>query len=117
MNIQIGEWVLGSQRSDYNENTQFALYKLLPDGTRQVVEFNGAEAHLTTVPAGTAITRPSFSLYRDQMQAFIDTLWGLGLRPKDRRFEKEIDLQAAHLQDMRRIAFAAMDMDEPDAKG
>ena len=103
--LHAGEWILGHQRSSYETTLEFALFRVLPDRSRDVVYPRGADAIRVHVPNGQAITEPSFVLDRGQMQAFMDTLWELGIRPKDRRFEKEAELRAAHLEDMRRLVF------------
>ena len=41
----------------------------------------------------------------DMMQAIFDELWDKGLRPKEYASQGVIDKMAAHLQDMRKIAF------------
>lgn len=110
--LHIGEWILGHQKSDYSERISFALYQVREDGERVVLSPRGKEWYFQVVPAGETIQDPSFTLERDQIQAFMDTLWEMGARPKARRFDDEMKLMDNHLQDMRRLVFTRIDLAE-----
>jgi hypothetical protein len=112
MKMTIGEWVLSHQKSTYGTKVQFALFKVVEGGARHVARFQGSQMHFNVIPAGEDILEPSFLLEQDQLQAFMDTLWEMGVRPKARRFEAEIAIKHQHLQDMRKVAFHALGIKE-----
>lgn len=72
---------------------------------------NGSREYLG--PKGGAIVAAREETPRDllwhlegqHLQAMMDGLWEVGVRPKDRRYENEMELQRAHLEDMRRLVF------------
>lgn len=109
MNVQIGEWILGHQTGNYRHRDEFALFRVLSDGMREVVYFRGETCEIERLKPDEEISEPSFCLLKDQMQAFMETFWEMGYRPKGRRFENEMDLQGKHLEDMRRIAFKLLE--------
>lgn len=42
---------------------------------------------------------------QSMLQGMMDSLWGKGYRPKYRRFDTEMTLVKAHLEDMRKLVF------------
>lgn len=52
--------------------------------------------------------RATLTLERDVTQKLMDALWQHGVRPSSEGTEGQFAAQNAHLQDMRRIAFAAL---------
>lgn len=58
--------------------------------------------------------RPAIELVGSEAQALIDTLWSVGLRPtQGKQSEGVTAAQDRHLQDMRAIAFAKLNVDLP----
>lgn len=58
-----------------------------------------------------SVVDPTFDLLRDRAQALMDMLWGAGLRPtQGRQSEGALAATDAHLQDMRAIAFAKLEI-------
>ena len=47
-------------------------------------------------------------------QTLMDSLWSMGIRPSDRRYEQEADLRERHLLDMRSIAFSRLGLKRPE---
>ena len=72
------------------------------NGMRSVFQPDGIIRHL---PIGDPIEKPSFMFKPSHLQALMDGLWERGIRPKDRRYENELELKDAHLQDMRKLVF------------
>ena len=48
---------------------------------------------------------PTFSLSLQSAQAFMDALWGTGIRPTENGSAGQLDAMKAHLEDMRRLVF------------
>lgn len=58
-------------------------------------------------------TQPSFRLERHEAQALMDELWSQGLRPtQGKQSEGMFDAQGRHLEDMRTIAFAKLNINQ-----
>jgi hypothetical protein len=100
--MNIGKWILGWQRSYARQNVDVALYITTPDGGRDILQKDGLMHH---IPPGETIKEPSLSLSEDQLQAFMDGLWEMGIRPKEVRYERELDLMRGHLEDFRKLVF------------
>lgn len=60
-----------------------------------------------------AIISPTFKLEAEDLTAVMDELWRNGVRPTEWEKMSTTDL-GAHLRDMRRIAFSALKIEEPD---
>lgn len=57
---------------------------------------------------------PALKLRDEDAQALIDALWSAGLRPtQGKQSEGAMNAQAAHLSDMRALAFAKLKVEPP----
>jgi len=111
--MQLGEWGVQVIYDQFRS----------PRERRFVISrFDGTNERFVTTDGGFWDLKPSqdeaklppnvFFTFRDEhMQPFMDALWKMGIRPTDRRFEKELDLQGKlieglkyHLEDMREKA-------------
>lgn len=98
-----GEWTFGIQDEMASGRTLAALWRKNPDGTRDVFCWNGT---VQRVPQDKVTPEKGIlNLDRSMLQGMMDGLWGLGIRPNDKRYEEEAKLRDAHLQDMRKIVF------------
>jgi hypothetical protein len=94
--------------------------------------FNGYSVYLTTDihPQGKSLARPveyveltreqrgmvhtpTFVLEDNEVVELMQRLWDLGVRPKNQYTERNIVHIEQHLQDMRSIAFDALQIDVP----
>ena len=103
--FEFGEWEL-MVGDDFNYSAPIAvLWKFeKPDGRKFAFCWN--DGSVKEVPHGeTAPKEAILKLSNTILQAMMDGLWKRGLRPKDRRYEMEIELKDQHLQDMRRLVF------------
>lgn len=58
------------------------------------------------------LLKPTFKLRRDQVQALMDELWRVGVRPTDAKGPGELEATKAHLRDMRFLVASALDVPE-----
>lgn len=100
--MEIGKWKFGWQRDLARETVSVALYQVNHDGSRDLFQKNG---ECVRVPPGEAIKEPSFTFSPDHLQAFMDGLWEMGVRPKEVRYERELDLLKDHLSDFKKLVF------------
>lgn len=62
--------------------------------------------------------QPAFTMDKALAQALADELWRIGFRPtQGKQSEGEAGARMKHLEDMRAIAFAKLDVQRPEAKG
>jgi hypothetical protein len=59
--------------------------------------------------------QPTFKLRRDQVQALMDELWRVGVRPSEAGSAGELEATKAHLRDMR--ALVGKSIDVPELRG
>ena len=82
-----------------------------PDGKQAYannIEFNEIEE-------GEYVGGPLLKLQREQVQGLMDSLWTAGLRPtQGRQSEGVTAAQGNHLQDMRALAFAKLNVTPPE---
>lgn len=87
---------------------QFEVYvSSLAGNKRQALrrDENGDYQYIE-VPEGSAEPEPpTMMLPEGVLQGIMEEMWRLGFRPKDIRYEREIDLLNAHLEDMRKLVF------------
>lgn len=92
----------------------FHLIHFNEDGERCYVH-GFTETPLVRGEAGPE--QPSFTLGREDAQRVMDDLWAAGLRPTQGQQSEGLTAgQARHLEDMRAIAFAKLDIDAPSVK-
>ena len=66
---------------------------------------------LKTVDEFTPL-EPTFKLGRDNVQALMDELWRIGMRPTEASGPGELEATKAHLRDMRLLVAKALDVPE-----
>ena len=66
---------------------------------------------LKTVDEGTPL-EPTFALGRENVQALMDELWRIGVRPTEAHGPGELEATKAHLRDMRILVANALDVPE-----
>ena len=101
---QAGDWAAVIQESLGTANIDIYLIQKRTDNK---ISFIGQDGSIKTVDEGVRIEsalRVGY-LHRDVLQALCDALQGHGYRPKERRYEKEIETMRHHLQDMRALVF------------
>ena len=59
-----------------------------------------------------ASLEPTFELGRDNVQALMDELWRIGVRPTEATGPGELEATKAHLRDMRALVANALDIPE-----
>ena len=75
--------------------------------------FAGSVTFDTLVPAGKPI-EPAFRLAHEEAQELMDSLWNSGLRPTQARASAgQAEAVQLHLEDMRVLAFTALEIDKP----
>lgn len=109
--MNIGEW---SARvcQDYTKGCTYSvnyIFTLARRKTQNTVEYLGPDGEVREVerggnlPKGVAWHVPEWF-----MQTMMDALWNKGVRPKEVRYEREIDLVKHHLDDMRKLALGSL---------
>ncbi len=94
-----------------------AFFDLANDAIGIYLRVDGA--HVAKVEADPAWTRglivpPTMRLEQRDAQQLADDLWAAGLRPSQgRQSEGIVTAQAAHLEDMRSLAFAKLGVTKP----
>lgn len=58
------------------------------------------------------LLQPTFKLRRDQVQALMDELYRIGVRPSEQGTAGELEATKAHLKDMRALVAKAIDVPE-----
>ena len=61
---------------------------------------------------GASPLEPTFALSRENVQALMDELWRIGLRPTEAKAPGELEATKAHLRDMRLLVANALDIPE-----
>ena len=56
--------------------------------------------------------QPTFSLRRDQVQALMDELYRIGVRPTEQGTAGELEATKSHLKDMRNLVASALEVPE-----
>jgi len=90
----------------------FGMRQVMGDGVRRMLTVTSFAVRETDP---MEISRPAFVLTEDEAQMLMDELWRTGLRPKDAERDSP-DVQATlwnHLNDMRTIAFAKLEIELP----
>jgi hypothetical protein len=65
------------------------------------------------IPEGTPV-EPTFRLAREEAQHLMDRLWDIGLRPTQARASAgQAEAVQRHLEDMRVLAFSALEVTKP----
>lgn len=100
--MQIGEWTFRFQHDLCTNRIDCLLALRDSHGFLAVLQPDGQFVRLK---AGESIPKPSLVLQSEHLRAIFQGLWDGGFRPKDRRYESEIDLLKDHLQDMKRLVF------------
>lgn len=103
ISLDFGEWklVFGSDPGYMQERC--VLWQNRADG--RAAYFSFKTGICTILEGGERVPDDAFiSLRPEILQGIMDGLWERGVRPKDRRYENELDLMKNHLEDMRRIA-------------
>ena len=104
---------------DYGRNSGMALIRENDDGSRHVMQSDGAWVHVPIDKTISEVCGPTIKFGHSYgfidsvlLQQFMDALWEKGVRPKERRYENEVELlkgqmnlQNNHLQDMRKLVF------------
>jgi len=102
--ISFGKYRFGIQQDFGTFRTQVALWEELPDGRRAA--FIWEKRQFTVIESGAMMPEGAvIPLEGSTLQAMMDALWEYGIRPKERRFDNEMTLLNAHLEDMRRLVF------------
>ena len=69
--------------------------------------------NITFEPIGEGqLMEPTFKLRRDQVQALMDELYRIGVRPSEQGTAGELEATKAHLKDMRALVAKAIDVPE-----
>lgn len=100
--FDFGEWSFRFQHDLATDRINCLLIRRETQGETTVLQPNGT---FIRVKSGERIQDPSFILEYEHLQAILQGLWDGGLRPKDKRYETEIDLLKDHLADMKRLVF------------
>jgi hypothetical protein len=96
---------LGIQRVPWRDAVEFYLAQYIsPDKVAY-----GVSVVMESVPQGQAPSGETFTLSEDETQQLFNELWNAGFRPPHYAGSEAIEKQAAHLEDMRRIAFKFID--------
>jgi len=98
----MGEWEIGFEESIYRTEIKVLIWKHLGNGKDLLLRPGG---EFETVESNAEIPGPSFTLLPGMVQGLMDALWKRGVRPKDVRYERELDLMKNHLEDMRDLVF------------
>ena len=84
------------------------MYRLKPDGSLASIADPLTFTELDQKAASCFPWKSTMVLEYDVPQKLMDALWQHGVRPSREGTEGQFAAQNAHLQDMRRIAFAAL---------
>lgn len=100
-------WELRARGDGFGRGVELMLFRSLPDGRLEV-------AHNPTVQVysdNELIPRAALHcIDRQAAQQLMDDLYAAGIRPTN---EQDVRGVAAHLEDMRAIAFGYMQIDKP----
>ena len=92
----------------YDEYVSVRLVRRTHNGN-----YAGVVSFDTLVPAGQPI-EPAFRLAHEEAQELMDSLWAAGIRPTQAKASAgQADAMQRHLDDMRVLAFAALEIPCP----
>ena len=116
----MGNWHVSIQPQQYGRDYEFWM-DLVRGNKAEVLQPDGSmrEIGLFTSVNEPDGPKPTAILPRESLGSIMDALWEMGVRPKDRRYEEELDLlreqlaiQTKHLEDMRALVFSGRKVDE-----
>lgn len=99
---------IGVERSIARRDVGLFVFSKLEDGTRAYAE----NATMKRLEPNVAID-PLFSLTDDEAQDLFESLWAAGFRPAKDGTSGQLAATQSHLEDMRRLAFKALQIDQP----
>jgi len=109
--LRDSEWDIAIEESVYREATKIFIFrKTQVDGKDQLLQADGT---IKLVGPADLDPEPTMRLTDGMIQGLFNALWDRGHRPKDRRYEKELDLMRNHLEDMRKIVGLTLNDAEP----
>jgi hypothetical protein len=83
------------------------------DGNRPV-RYAGRAVTFEALETGVPQAEPTFTIQLPEAQRLMDELWNCGVRPtQGRQHEGVTAAQGRHLEDMRTLAFAKLNVDRP----
>lgn len=101
------------QYAMWNDEIQLAVFTTEEDGKQLVA----SPLTLVEYRRGTFLTNPTMTMRKTEAQQLIDELWRCGLRPSEGTGSAgSLKATENHLDDMRRIAFAVLEIDGAEAK-
>lgn len=80
-----------------------------PEGERQY--FMATNVTFEPICEGETL-KPTFSLRKDQVQALMDELYRIGVRPSEQGTTGELEATKAHLKDMRNLVATTLEVPE-----
>jgi len=80
-----------------------------PEGERQY--FMATNVTFEPIAEGETL-QPTFSLRRDQVQALMDEMYRIGVRPTEQGTAGELEATKSHLKDMRNLVASALEVPE-----